>query len=97
MTNDTPNTPPDDNHVSTVRRMLIEQMRDLRSAKPDALQNEMSRARAIAATAKAVTELAKVEADYAIAGAAPVAFLEPAANAPRLTRTGNSTTHRLLG
>ena len=56
----------DDNHISSVRRMLIDQMRALRNANsPEALQQENARAKSVALVAQAVTGVARVELDYA--------------------------------
>ena len=79
-TETTPLTPaPDDNHVSAVRKMMVDQMRALRQAKTmDELDIETKRTRAISQIGSAIISMVRVEADYAhrsgTAGA--VGFLE---------------------
>lgn len=58
-------TPPaDDNHMTSVRGMLIEQMRALRTASAEQLASESERARSVALVAQAITSAARVEVDY---------------------------------
>lgn len=65
-------------HISDVRRMLIEQLRSLRSADPSVLQREIRRARAVAEVAQVVVNTARVEVDYiaAVRGASDSSFLQ---------------------
>ena len=95
-------TPPaaDDNHMSSVRAMLIEQMRALRSAPPDQLATEAERARSVALVANAITSAARIEVEYVRTCPdpdTPVAFLQPKP-LPAVThpRPG-SLVHRLQG
>lgn len=71
----------DDNHMSSVRGMLIEQMRALRSATtPDQLTMESERAKSVALVAQAITSAARVEVEYVRTCTdedKQVAFLQP--------------------
>lgn len=81
----TASRPADDNHMSSVRGMLIEQMRALRSASPSQLAIEADRARSIALVAQAITSAARVEVEYVRSCTdtdQKVAFLQSDATAP---------------
>lgn len=81
----------DNNHVTSVRSMLIEQMRAVRTATTaEALKMEVDKSRSISTLANAVTEMARVEADYAkTSGVSLVPFLESEST----QATGMSNTH----
>lgn len=103
MTTTAPDTT-DDNHMDSVRRMLIDQMRALRNAgSPEALQQEGARARSVALIAQAVTAAARVEVDYAntTGSSATVPFLEPqdngAAATPATAHSPGRMVHRIRG
>lgn len=87
----------DDNHVSTVRSMLIEQIRAVRQAATgEDIKMEVEKSRAISSLANSVTELARVEVDYAKAsnGNGTVSFLE-AGEVPATTATPTGLVHRI--
>ena len=94
---------PDANHMDSVRRMLIDQMRALRSANtPETLRMETDRAKSVALVAQAITGAARVEADYAgsVGSNSSVSFLEqPPAQitAPDLTNSPGRMVHRIRG
>lgn len=52
------------NHISTLRRHLLEQVKALRSAGAADVQREIDRSKAVAELAQAVVNTAKVEVDY---------------------------------
>lgn len=96
--------PTDDNHMDSVRRMLIDQMRALRNAStPEALQQESTRAKSVALVAQAVTAVSRLEVDYAntTGSSATVPFLEPQGNGaaanPAITHSPGRMVHRLRG
>lgn len=62
----TPNPlPATGDHISSVRRMLLEQMAALRNAKtPDALKAEVARSNALGFVAQSITAIQKVEVEY---------------------------------
>lgn len=56
---------PDDNHISTVRALMIEQLRALRTAAPGAdLEVELKRAKGVSEVAQTIINSAKVEVDF---------------------------------
>ena len=56
---------PDDNHISTVRALMIEQLRALRTANPGAeLDVELKRAKGVSEVAQTIINSAKVEVDF---------------------------------
>ena len=91
--------PADENHMSSVRGMLIEQMRALRSAPPEQLATESERARSVALVAQAITSAARVEVQYAEVAnrdESPVPFLQTQVHRVSSPMPG-TTRHRLLG
>ncbi len=75
----------DDNHVSTVRQILLDQMRALRAAPPEDVERELGRSKGVAELAQAVVNTAKVEVDYVKAtGQGRTPFLEPPIVPPAL-------------
>lgn len=69
----------DKNHIETVRKHLLEQMKALREApRGDELKTELDRSKGLAELASAVVASAKVEVDYIVAvkGAAVSSFLQ---------------------
>ncbi len=60
-----PGEAPEVNHISTVRRHLLDQMRALRAAgDPEMIRREIDRSKGVAELAQAVVNTAKVEVDY---------------------------------
>lgn len=98
---------PDENHMSSVRRMLVDQMRALRAASTaDALLMETARAKSVALVAQAITGAARVEVDYAASSGSnsTVPFLEqqPAGiithgTPPNITHSPGRMVHRIRG
>lgn len=100
-----------ENHISSVRRMLLEQMRDLRTAKtPDALRLEAERARSVALVAQGITSVSRLEMEHAkhayeigACKSGKVPFLrtdlpsDDTAPQPTPAWPGTTTTHRLNG
>jgi hypothetical protein len=78
MEDDAANSPQDSNHISTLRRHLLDQVRALRSASStEEVQREIDRSKAVAELAQAVVNTAKVEVDYLkITGQPSTPFLE---------------------
>jgi hypothetical protein len=67
----------DTNHISTVRKHLLDQMKALRNASPETLEREIGRSKGVAELAQAVVNTAKVEVDYLKAtGQSSTPFLE---------------------
>jgi hypothetical protein len=68
----------DTNHISTVRKHLLDQMRALRNATtPEDMEREIGRSKGISELAQAVVNTAKVEVDYLKAtGQTSTPFLE---------------------
>lgn len=66
MTEEAADTPREEpNHISTLRRHLLEQVRALRAAgTTEDMQREVERSKAVAELAQAVVNTAKVEVDY---------------------------------
>lgn len=55
----------EENHINTVRALLIDQLRALRTAEPgQALEAELKRAKGVSDVAQAIVNSAKVEVDY---------------------------------
>lgn len=54
----------DPNHISTLRRHLLDQVKALRAAGAEDVQREIDRSKAVAELAQAVVATAKVEVDY---------------------------------
>ena len=53
------------NHISTVRQHLLDQMAALRSAStPEAIKEELARSKGVSELAQTLTNTAKVEVDY---------------------------------
>lgn len=102
MTTSTPD-PANANHIDSVRRMLIETMRDVRNASgPEALRMETERAKSVALVAQAVTTLSRLEVDYThtTGSSATVPFLEPQGQGganPAITHHPGRMVHRLRG
>jgi hypothetical protein len=78
------------NHISTVRRHLLDQMRALRAASsPEEMEREISRSKGISDLAQAVVNTAKVEVEYLKAtGQASTPFLEVPPDQPYLPGAG---------
>lgn len=76
------------NHISTVRQHMLDQLHDLRTAKPgEALDAEIRRAKGISDLAQTVINSAKVEVDYLQATGQPsTPFLEVSPDAPYITQ-----------
>ena len=55
---------PEPNHISTLRRHLLDQVKALRAAGAGDVQREIDRSKAVAELAQAVVNTAKVEVDY---------------------------------
>lgn len=74
------------NHISTVRRHLLDQMRALRQAStPEDVEREISRSKGVSDLAQAVVNTAKVEVDYLKAtGQTSTPFLEVPPDQPYL-------------
>lgn len=95
----------EDNHINTVRALLIEQMRALRSAKPgEQLVAELERARGVSGVAQTIIASAKVEVEYLTAtdqGDSPFLKTEEGPGTLRLEGPGNGissiTRHRMGG
>ncbi len=87
------------NHISTVRAHMIDQLRALRAAKPgEELDAEIRRAKGVSDVAQTIINSAKVEVDYLQAtGQASTPFLEVPPDAPYLPNAGQSGTQRLPG
>jgi cell division septation protein DedD len=79
------------NHISTVRRHLLDQMRALRGANDaEAIRREIDRSKGIAELAQAMVNTAKVEVDYLKAtGQASTPFLEVPPDQPYLPDAGS--------
>lgn len=60
MTTETTTTP----HISDIRIIMLEQMKALRSAAPDAVEAELKRSKAISELGQTMINSAKVEIDY---------------------------------
>lgn len=95
MTEDALPTPAELDHISTLRRHMLDQLRALRTApKGEELSLEIRRAKAVSEVAQTLINAARVEVDYvnAVRGAAESAFLqEPDKDAtPRLPATPQS-------
>jgi hypothetical protein len=75
----------DDNHVSTVRKHLLDQMKALRGASsPEEIERELGRSKGVSELAQAVVNVAKVQVDYLkVTGQGSTPFLD-ASTAPRL-------------
>lgn len=54
----------DENHVSTVRQILLDQMRALRAAGPEEVEQELGRAKGVAELGQVMVNVARVEVDY---------------------------------
>lgn len=78
MQEDAADHPQDPNHISTLRRHLLDQVRALRAASStEEVQREIDRSKAVAELAQAVVNTAKVEVDYLkITGQPSTPFLE---------------------
>ncbi len=61
MTTEVTTTTP---HISDIRIIMLEQMKALRSAAPDAVEAELKRSRAISELGQTMINSAKVEIDY---------------------------------
>jgi hypothetical protein len=97
------------NHISTLRRHLLDQVKALRAAGAEDVQREIDRSKAVAELAQAVVNTAKVEVDYLKAtNQTSTPFLEvppdrpylpDAADKQGLPRNGITTVvrHRLQG
>lgn len=73
------------NHISTVRQHLLDQLAALRSATPEALKDELARAKGVSELAQTITNTAKVEVDYLVAtGQSSTPFLEVPPDTPYL-------------
>lgn len=81
---------PEVNHISTVRRYVLDQMRALRVADdPEAIRREIDRSRGVAELAQAMVNTAKVEVEYLKAtGQASTPFLEVPPDQPYLPDAG---------
>lgn len=75
--NDTGN-PKNEEHISDVRALLIEQLRILKNAPTEKVAEEIKRARSMSELAQVIVNSAKVEVEYieAIKGASESAFLQ---------------------
>lgn len=92
-------TPGEINHISTVRRHLLDQMRALRAAgTPEEMRTEIERSKGVSELAQAVVNTAKVEVDYLKAtGQQSTPFLEVPPDRPYLPDASQSATTRLAG
>lgn len=96
-----------DNHISTVRQHLIDQLAALRKADgPDAVRLEIDRAKGISDVAQVIVNSAKVEVEYLQkTGQTSTPFLEVPPDAPYITTKteglpngiSSITQHRLAG
>jgi hypothetical protein len=71
--------PPELDHISTVRRHMLDQLRALRTApRGEELSIEIRRSKAVTEVAQTIINAARVEVDYvnAVRGAAESAFLQ---------------------
>lgn len=88
-----------DNHISTIRQHLIDQLASLRSAKtPEALKDELARSKGVSELGQTLINSAKVEIEYLVAtGQTSAPFLEtpPDANLPNGIKS--ITQHRMKG
>lgn len=96
----------EENHISTVRALMIEQLRALRTATPgEALETELKRAKGVAEVAQTIVNSAKVEVDYLVAtnqdGSAFLGATEDQGQTKVLPGPGNGITsitrHRMGG
>ena len=87
------------NHISTVRALMIEQIRAIRTAKQgDDLDAEIRRAKGISELSQTIINSAKVEVEYlAATGQASTPFLDVSPDAPYLPGAGSHDTLRLPG
>jgi hypothetical protein len=79
MDDETLPAPPELDHISTVRRHMLDQLRALRTApRGEDLSLEIRRAKAVTEVAQTIINAARVEVDYvnAVKGAAESAFLQ---------------------
>lgn len=86
---------PEQDHISTVRRHMLDQLRALRTApRGEELSLEIRRAKAVTEVAQTLINAARVEVDYvnAVRGAAESTFLQEPddAKTPRLPATPQS-------
>lgn len=86
------------NHISTVRRHLLDQMLALRGATtPEAIERELGRSKGVSELAQSVVNTAKVEVDYLKAtGQTGAPFLCSPDAQPSLTGStaaGGTVTH----
>jgi hypothetical protein len=83
----------DANHISTVRKHLLDQMRALRNATtPEEMEREIGRSKGISELAQAVVNTAKVEVDYLKAtGQSSTPFLEVPPDRPYIGAGGSGT------
>lgn len=78
----------DKNHITTVRRLMLEQLQALRNAQPgEALEQELKRSKGVSDLSQTLINSAKVEVDYMVATEQDrVPFLEE----PAEVHTGNT-------
>lgn len=70
--------PKNEEHISDVRALLIEQLRVLKSAPTDKVAEEIKRSRSMSELAQVIVNSAKVEVEYieAVKGASESTFLQ---------------------
>lgn len=74
------------NHISTARQHLLDQLAALRSAPPDQLSQELTRAKGVSELVQTLANTAKVEVDYLRAtGQSSTPFLEVPPDAQYIT------------
>lgn len=86
--------PSNQEHISDVRALLIEQLRTLKSAPLDKVAEEIKRARSMSELAQVIVNSAKVEVEYieAVKGASESTFLQEREqeHVPRIPTTPQS-------
>jgi hypothetical protein len=104
MSEKTESTQP--NHISTVRQLMLDQLRALRSCeRGDALADELRRAKGVSELSQTIINSAKVEVEYLNAtGQSSTPFLEVPPDQPYITSAPGPnngitsiTRHRLQG
>jgi hypothetical protein len=91
MSEETQDGGADSNHISTVRKHLLDQMKALRGASPENLEREIGRSKGVAELAQAVVNTAKVEVDYLKAtGQTSTPFLEVPPDKPYIGAGGST-------
>ena len=91
--------PEQENHISSVRSMLLAQMTALKTATPgDSLNAEIARSKGMSELSQSIINSAKVEVDYLVAtGQHSAPFLEVPPDAPYLPGSGSHAVKQLAG